>query len=453
MWSRQGALVTTTRDLARFVVETEGSALPEWTLREATRCFVNYLGVALYASQDPSLDILISQCQEEGGHPRAAVVGTEFRTSLTNAAFINGYLAHLEDFDDTHFPTVLHGSTPVYGALFALAEERHASGKEMLEAFVLGFETAARIALSVHPWHYDVGWHVTGTAGVFGAAASAGRLLKLDTGQMLHALGTSGTQASSIREVLGSMCKPMHPAKAASNGLQAALLAAKGWTSSQTILEGRRGFWHVFSPQHNADVLTQGLGQRWELAQNGLKPYACGVVAHPLIDAMLEMRRQGVRAADVERVEARVHPLVLELMNRPAPRIGLETKFSVQHAASAALADGACYPQQFTDAKAIEPVIAALRQRIHLTPTAGLDQDQVEVTVRLHGGRAISHRIEHATGSPGHPMTDGELDKKFRSLAGAVLAPSHVERLADAAWHVEAAADVALIADMCARKR
>lgn len=442
-----------TRDLAQFVVETDASKLPQWTLHEAARCFVNYLGAALYASQDPSLDILISLCREEGGLPRATVVGTEFRTSLTNAAFINGYLAHLEDFDDTHFPTVLHGSTPVYGGLFALAEDRHVPGREFLSAFVFGFETAARVALSVHPWHYDQGWHVTGTAGVFGAAASAGRVLKLDTEQMLHALGTSGTQASSIREVLGSMCKPMHPAKAACNGLQAAMLASKGWTSSQTILEGRRGFWHVFSPQHNAGALTQGLGERWELAQNGLKPYACGVVAHPLIDAMLELRKQGVRPADIERIEARVHPLVLELMNRPAPRIGLETKFSVQHAASAALADGACYPQQFTDAKALNPVIAALRQRIHLTPTEGIDQDQVEVTVRLAGGRVVTHYIEHATGSPGHPMTDAELDGKFRSLAGAVLSPSQVERLAQAAWTVGTAPDVAAVAALCTRHR
>ena len=442
-----------TRDIARFVVEADTAKLPAWTLHEATRCFVNFLGVGLYASQDPSLDILLSLCMEEGGLPRATVLGTEFRTTLTNAAFINGYLAHLEDFDDTHFPTVLHGSTPVYGGLFALGEERHVSGKEMLSAFVLGFETAARVALSVHPWHYDQGWHVTGTAGVFGAAAGAGRLLQLDTEQMLCALGTCGTQASSIREVLGTMCKPMHPAKAASNGLQAAILASKGWTSSKTILEGRRGFWHVFSPQHSAGSLTQELGQRWELANNGLKPYACGVVAHPLIDAMLEFRRQGVRPLEVELVEARVHPLVMELMNRPAPRIGLETKFSVQHAASAALVDGACYPQQFTDAKAVDPVISGLRQRIQLSPVASLAQDQVEVTMRLHGGRVLTHRVEHATGAPGHPMTDGELDRKFRSQAGAVLSPTQVERLAQAAWGVGAAPDVAAIAALCRRKR
>ena len=213
--------MSATLDLARCVVSTPADGVPEAMLHEAKRTLINVLAISLSASPAKPAGILVDWAKAEGANERATVVGSGLRTSLTNAALINGFLAHLQDYDDTHFPTVLHPTAPVWPAVLALAEESGASGRDALAAFALGAEVACRISMSVHPWHYDAGWHITGTAGVFGAVAGAGWLMELSTEQMTNALATGGTQASGVREVFGSDTKAMHPAKAASNRVAA----------------------------------------------------------------------------------------------------------------------------------------------------------------------------------------------------------------------------------------
>src|SRR6266542_6829807 len=213
-----------TQDLARYVVETTAADLPGAVVKEAKRDIINLLGTAIYSAKDPSLKIVLAVFGAEGGNGRARVWGTAERTTLQNAAFANGYLAHLEDYDDTHFPTVIHPSAPTVPAAFAAAEERGTSGRDLVAAIALGIETACRVSLAVHPWHYDEGWHITGTMGVFGAAVAAGKLLGLDEARLVACLGVAGTQAAGVREVFGTMTKAFHPGRAAQAGLFAALL-------------------------------------------------------------------------------------------------------------------------------------------------------------------------------------------------------------------------------------
>ena len=306
--------MSATEDIARFIIETSPEQIPDAILHEGKRCFINYLAVSLYASKDPSLNILLDVFREEGGKRHASVVGAGVRTSLQNAALANGYLGHLDDYDDTHFPTIIHPSSPTLPAALAVAERGGSSGRDVLVASILGMEICCRIGMAIHPAHYDAGWHITGTCGVFGAVAPAGRLMGIDISQMVYALGIAGTQASGVREVFGSMTKPFHPGRAAQSGVLAALLAQRGFTSTTAILEGRRGFAAVLSSSHDLSKATDDLGEQWELHNNGLKPYACGVVNHPLIDAMVSMRdKDGVTPEAVESVSAQVHPLVLEL--------------------------------------------------------------------------------------------------------------------------------------------
>jgi 2-methylcitrate dehydratase PrpD len=357
-------------------------------------------------------------------------------------------MAHLQDYDDTHFPTVLHPSAPVWPAVLALAEDCGASGKETLAAFVLGAEVACRLSMSVHPWHYDAGWHITGTSGVFGAVAGAGWLLKLDSTQMTNALGIAGTQASGVREVFGSDTKALHPAKAASNGLQAALLAKAGMTGPDDIIGGRRGFWEVLSAAgHDETQLTGGWGSRWELANNGLKPYANGVVSHPIQDAVIQLRNKyGLTPGRVTAIRARVHPLVQELMNRANPRRGLEGKFSFQHCAAAALVDGAGHDAQFTDAKVTDPLIASMRAKVAATVDQALAEDEVYVAIDLTDGSTVETHIKHASGSPENPMPDAVLEDKYRALATKVLMNDRAEVLLTAAWGLAEAPDVTAVA-------
>lgn len=427
-----------TQDLAQFVVDTGYADLPAEVVHATKRCIVNILAVALHAAGDPSLAILLGVGEEEGGAARATVWGTSTRTTLQQAALANGYLAHLDDFDDTHLPTVIHPSAPTVPAAMAIAEAYPRSGREVLAAIALGIEICCRIGLAVHPWHYDAGWHITGTAGVFGAAVAAGRLLELDVTSLVACLGIAGTQAAGVREVFGTMSKALHAGRAAQSGLLAALLARRGFTSTPAILEGRRGFGAVLSGRHDFARATAGLGRTWELLNTGLKPYPCGVVCHPLIDACLLLRRQdGVRSEAISNIEARVHPLVLELVDRPEIRSGLDAKFSVQHCMAVALVDGEANPAQFSDARAQDPELARLRRRVTLVRDEGMPEDGALVRLTLHGGRTVEHRVAHATGSPENPMTDEHLNLKFRRLAGRVMAEPQLERLLSELWRLE----------------
>ena len=299
------------------------------------------------------------------------------------------------------------------------------------------------MGLSVYPNHYDAGWHITGTCGVFGAAGAAGRLLGLDESQMTQALGIAGTQAAGVREVFGSMSKPFHAGRSAQSGVLAGLLARRGFTSTREILEGRRGFAAVLSTASDMTQITDALGERWELPNNGLKPYSCGVVSHPLIDAMIALRNtHGVAADDVESVSARVHPLVLELMDRPNPRVGLEGKFSHQHSMAVGLIDGGAFPAQYTDERVLDSAVAALRDKIRATVDTSVAEDAAEVTVTLRDGRSITESVEHATGAPENPMSDTHLESKFRTLARRVLSQSQADELLTALWDLDAADDV-----------
>ncbi|MGH2370585.1 MAG: MmgE/PrpD family protein, partial [Chloroflexota bacterium] len=263
----------------------------------------------------------------------------------------------------------------------------------------------------------------------------------LDTASMVACFGVAGTQAAGVREVFGTMTKALHAGRAAQSGLLAALLASRGFTSAETILEGRRGFGAVLSGQHDFARATDGLGHRWEIMNNGLKPYACGVVCHPLIDACRALRAQvGVwpdAASTVEAIEARVHPLVLELVDRPEIQTGLDGKFSAQHCLAVALVDGEAGPAQFADARAGDPLLAALRQRVRLTRDERLMEDEAVVRLALRSGRVAEQHVAHASGSPANPLTDEQLNQKFRSLANRVLSGARGEALLSALWRLD----------------
>jgi 2-methylcitrate dehydratase PrpD len=433
-----------TRDLAEFVLDTNFEGLPQDVVREAKRDVINVLGVALYASKDPSLDILLDFFASEGGKERACIWGTSVKTTLQNAALANGYLAHLEDYDDTHFPTVLHPSSPTVPAAFAIAEEAHCGGRDFLTAVALGIESSCRLANAVHPWHYDLGWHITGTFGVFGSAIASAKLLGLDADKTVAALGIAGTQAAGVREVFGSMSKPLHAGRAAQAGLVAGLLAGRGFTSTTTILEGRRGVPAVLSGTYDLDRVMDGAGKRWEIFNNGLKPYSCGVVSHPLIDACINFRRtEQIDPAQVEAIDADVNPLVPELMGIIDPQVGLQGKFSARYCAAAGLVEGAAYPTQFTDARVKDPALVSLHRKVNFHASETIREDEVRVRLRLKDGRRFEQHIEHATGSPENPMPDDQLNEKFLTLARHAMAETDARDLLDRLWRLDELDDVA----------
>jgi 2-methylcitrate dehydratase PrpD len=423
-----------TKHIAEFVVNSRADQIPDAVYKEATRSFLNWIGCTVGGSTHPAIDIAWAAAKPFAGPKQATVLGRGFRTDVLNATLLNGIASHVFDFDDTHLKTIIHPAGPVASGLMALAETRPMTGREFLHAFILGIEVECRIGNSVYPDHYDRGWHITGTAGVFGAAAAAGKILGLTVQQMTYALGIAATQSSGLREMFGTMCKPFHPGRAAQNGTYAAFLAKEGFTSSDRGIEAPRGFAHVASSKFDPTEITHELGTRWESALNTYKPFACGIVIHPAIDACVRLRNaHHLKASDVASIELKVHPLVLELTGKTAPRTGLEGKFSVYHSCAAAIVHGRCGEHEYSDACVADPTIVALRQKVKAEVKPGIHEHQVDATLTTTDGRVLHLFVKHAIGSLGRPLSDRELNAKLTDLCDPVIGPRGSKALIRAA--------------------
>ncbi len=427
-----------TRTLARYIVSAKPSDLPASVRKEASRTLLNWVGCTLGGSRHETVDIAISAMALFSGPAQASILGRKERLDILNAALINGISSHVLDYDDTHSRNIIHPAGPVISAILALSEHHPVSGNDFVNALVLGVDAECRIGNSVYPKHYDVGWHITGTAGVFGAAAASGKLLGLSEQQMLWALGLAATQPVGLQEMFGSMTKSFHPGRAAQNGLTAALLASKNFTSSEQSLEAKYGWANVVSAAHNYDDITKRLGESFEISKNTYKPFACGVVMHPTIDGCIQLRNENkLSANEIDRVELRVHPLVMQLTSKKSPQTGLEGKFSIYHAASVALVEGAGGIEQFSDRAVRDRTIASLRNRVSTVVDSSLHEDQVRIAVVTKNGRRLEKFVEHAVGSLDHPMSDKDLEAKFTGLANDVLPPDRQRKLMDLCWSVE----------------
>jgi len=393
-----------------------------------------------------TIDRALAAIAPISGPAQASVLGRCERTDIAHAALVNGMSAHVLDFDDTHLRTLLHPSVPAASALLALAERQTMSGAEFLHAFVLGVEIECRIANAIYFAH-NTDWYITGTAGVCGAAAAAGKALGLAEREFASAIGLACAQAAGMREMAGTMAKSFIHGRAAQNGLLAALLAQQGFTGAESALEGGHGFFKVMAQRSDLSRIVSGLGETFEIALNTYKPYACGVVAHPAIEACIRLREaHGVRPDDVERIELEVHPKALELAGIQSPPTGLKSKWSLYHSAAVALVDGAAGEHQYTDARVHDPVVARLRQRTQARTNPDYADVEARATCRLKDGRAVVQHVEKVIGSRERPMSDRDLDAKVAGLCAGILSPQKAIALIETCRALPALPDAAAIA-------
>jgi len=436
-----------TRKLARFIVTTKIEDVPSAVRKEATRTLLNWMAVAVGGSHHLTVDNAIAAITPFSGPAQASVLGRSERFDIISTTLINGISSHVFDFDDTHLKTIIHASGPIISPCLALAEFMPVTGREFLMAITAGMETAFRVGNCVYPDHYDIGWHITGTAGSISAAAATGKLLKLDEQQMVWALGLGASQAVGLRESFGSMNKSFNPGRAGQNGLTASLLAAKNFTSSDHMIEAKRGWANTISTKQDFREITEGLGHRWETALNTYKPFACGIVIHPAIDACIQLRNENkLTAEQIQKITLKVHPLVLELTGKKTPKVGLEGKFSVYHAAAVAIVEGKASEKQFSDQSVMTPVITSLRDRVIAMADAAIKEEQADVVISLKDGRVLHKFVKHAVGSVEKPMSDGALDLKLTDLADGILSQAQVPKLIDACWNVERLSQAATLA-------
>jgi 2-methylcitrate dehydratase PrpD len=438
-----------TQILAKFVSTHPSRGWNDSVEHEAHRTFMNWVGCAVGAARHESAESAIAAMKMLQPAPQAAILGRGERLDMAGAALVNGITSHTFDFDDTHLKTVIHPAGPVASALLALAEVNRATGRDVIDALVLGIDVACRIGNCMYPEHYDRGWHITGSTGTLGAAAGCARLMKLDEKRTAMALGIAASQPIGMREQFGTMTKPFHPGGAARAGLTSALLAANGFTASAKAIEAPRGYAQVVSTKNDWNEITGELGSRFEISFNTYKPFACGIVIHPTIDAAIQLRERGVRAADVERVELRVHPLVLELTGKKEPQDGLQGKFSVYHGFAAGLIAGRAGEGEYDDAFVAREDVVALRRKVVATVDTAIAEDAADVTVVLRGGATEHVRVNHAIGSLEKPLTDAQLEAKFHSLADPVIGEARAQAAIAACWNLSKAKDVQEILRNC----
>jgi 2-methylcitrate dehydratase PrpD len=433
-----------TRTLADYVVTSRWEDVPDDVRHEAARALVNYLGCALGGSRDPAVDTAIRALGPYSGPPTSAVLGRADRLDPLHASLMNGISSHVHDFDDTTPQNYIHPSSPVASALFAYASANRVTGRDFVQAFIVGFEAESRVGNAVYPAHYDAGWHITGTAGIFGAAAAIGRLRGLPAQQMVWALGLAATQAAGLREMFGSMGKAFHPGRAAQNGYSAALLAEAGFTSGERGIEGPRGFAAVQSASYDLAKVTDGLGTDFNLRRNTYKPFPCGIVNHPTIEACIALHdAERIDPAAIRAVRLRVAPLVLDLCNQQNITKGLQGKFSVYHGAAVGLVRGRAGIQEYTDDAVNDAVIKGVRELATAAGDAALTEDQAQVEVELADGRVLRHRVEQSLGNIHRPLTDAQLDLKFRAQAALALPEAQVDPARALCWRMSDLPDVA----------
>ncbi|KAH8888495.1 mmge/prpd family protein-like protein [Thozetella sp. PMI_491] len=454
----------TTEHVASWVNSLEFAGLPHDVVQAAVCSWYNWVGCTIGGSGHEAATIAHKSLEPFFGAPTASLLGRrgELKADPQHAALINGIASHVHDYDDTHLDTIIHPTGPVASAILAVAEwKKGVSGKDFLVALVAGIEVECKLGLAVWPEHYDVGWHITSSTGSIGAAVGVAKLLGLPPTQTAQAIGIAATQVVGLREMFGSHTKSFHPGRAAQCGLLAAILAQGGYSSSDQTLEAKRGWANVvgatkvdvqeslrkWTGVDRSEVGLAGSGYgRWEILRNSFKPFPCGIVVHPIIDACVQLyddlTKLGLSADNISAVTASVHPLVIELTGKKFPKDGLEAKFSVFHGGACGLLFGRATPAEYEDSVVTDARVISLRDRIRAEIDPALVADQARVTVTTDNGKELVKYILHAVGSIEAPMDKGMLQRKFLDQCQNVLGDK-AQEASKTCWDIEAVGEVA----------
>jgi 2-methylcitrate dehydratase PrpD len=427
---------------ARFTALTLNDIEPP-SRHAVKRLLMDYLGVALAGSQSESGEIARRFAKEHGAKPQARLIGDTARVDSTVAAFANAISSHSIELDDIDVLALFHFSPPVYSAALAAAEYTGANGKQLLTALAAGCEMMERASKATNPSLRNRGFHTTPTCGVFGATVAAGKLLRLSRDKLVSALGMAGSQASGLMEMYGpSMQKRFNPGPTARNGVTAARMAQLGFTGADTIFEGERGFLKTFSDATEPGVLGEGMKGPYEL-EIEFKPYSCARPIHNAIDCALEVRAQGVKAADVATIEFARHPDWARYHQNKAPRTYHEAQVSLPFAVAVALIEGEALLKQFSDRNIRKPEVKRLMEATSISEDASLPRGvSCKMTAVLRDGRTMTSQVDYPKGSIQNPMTDDELHAKFDSLAGPVIGAKRAAALAEQVMALEKVRDV-----------
>lgn len=455
----KGESFEVTKDLATFITDTKLEKIPLPVQEKAIQAILDCLGVTLAGSKSPAGKIITDFIKSEGGKAQVSVFGKRFKTTAQLAALANGTFGHALDYDDINRTMRGHPTVPVLPATFAVGEEEKASGKEILQAFIIGVEVETKLGAGLNPYLFEGGWHPTAVLGTMGATAAVSKILKLPAEKVCLALGIAASLASGVRQNFGTMTKPLHAGQAARNGVMAAKLAQKGFTADKGIIEGKLGYARVFAGEGRYDLLkiVGQLGAPFDLISPGLgfKRYPSCARTHPAIEAMLEMvAKHNLQPEEVESITCWGTYTTPEMLIHSRPKTALEGKFSLEFCVALALWERRVELGQFRDEKVREPHIQETIKKVSFFVRPDLNNIEnsgnpsTTVKIRFKDGREISQTVDEARGTPGHPLSQEELKEKFRQCGKGILSKEEIEKTMALIENLEGLKRIATLTDL-----
>jgi 2-methylcitrate dehydratase PrpD len=448
--------------VAEFLVGQRYEDLPKETVDKAKHSMIDCVGCILGASREPQAKVLVEVMKAEGGEPYSSVFAHGFKTSVMNAALMNGTMGHIFDYDDTHCIGSTHTSVTVFPAVFALGEKLKVSGKDLMRAYILGLEVAIRVGESLLGKSYYQGFHPTGTCGVFGAAASCASLLGLDAKQTTYALGLAGSFAAGTMEwsTEGSWQKPLQAGHPAMFGVLSAYLAQKNFTGARTIFDGPNGIVRAFSSKDMYDCgrITENLGRKWEVNETSIKVHACCRFGAPVADCAVDLYRQGVRAKEVKQIVAKVGSIPIRVLCTPPdrklrPLTHVDAQFSLPYTIAIAICKNRTGINEFKEEALGDPEVVELMDKTtwEVDPRADALYPKAYVAtlvVTLNDGRKFESHVDYPRGDPENPVSTEEIVDKFNVLTEGLIGSKVRKKIIEELKRCEEIDNIARIADL-----
>ncbi len=448
-----------TETLAQFIVDTNLAEIIAEPREIGKRAILDCLGVALAGSRDPMAKIMTDFIKDTGGRPQASVWGKKFKTSPSLAALANGTFGHALDYDDINRSMRGHPTVPVLPAALAVGEASQASGKEVLVAFLIGFEVEAKLGAGINPHLFENGWHPTAVLGSMGAAAASAKLLKLPVEKICISLGIAASLASGLRQNFGTMTKPLHAGHAAENGVVAAELARRGYTADGGIVEGKLGFANAFAGPGKYDLnkIISQLGKPFDIVSPGvgLKRYPSCARTHPGIDALLDMMVQNdIHPEELQSVSCAGSYTTPQMLIHSRPQTALQGKFSMEFCLALALLERKVELPHFKDQKVQDPKIQEMIKRVTFSVRPDLNtiensgNPSTTVKVVLKDGREFTKTVDEARGTPGNPLTAQEVRDKYRQCVKGIQSKEEMEKSIETVENLESLKKISALTDL-----
>ncbi|MCL2122034.1 MAG: MmgE/PrpD family protein [Clostridiales bacterium] len=429
------------REFAKFINAITYDALPENVRELAKVSLLDYISCTLAGSRSEIEPIFMDLVDELGGNAQASIYGTNVKSSVVNAALVNAAYAHVLEMDDIHRLAMYHPGIVVLPAALAIAERDKLSGKQLIEGILAGYEVGIRIGVAINPSHFKI-WHTTGTVGAFSAASSAGKLMGLSVDELTNALGNAGSMAAGLWQfnIDASMTKPLHPGKASVNGILACMLAKRGFTGAENIIEGAKGFGTAMSEAPDYDFMIRDLGKVYEFLGIGIKIHSGCRHTSSSVDGALALRNaHQIKPEEIERIHSKTYELGMDLCGAIFPQNIPQAKFSIAYCVACAFAFGRCSMEEMNMDVVQSDAIQELLKKTTVSVDEGLERDFpmgyasiVEVT--LKDGRTFSEFTPHCTGDPENPVSIDVMKDRFISMTNGIISndsQTNILRLVD----------------------